>query len=488
MSSNDVIKALRGVRFRLTLVYSTLFGLFICVFAYVISSHSIKISRSVFDSALLNYAIDVANPLERSSLPFKGELRVPLREHQKEFPFTLQETSYVVRSAAGDFLTQGGKSTQLGTTIPYDPSLATAPDYSHTFLSHKTKTNEYRVVNIKITSGSGLPLILQVASPMDALLQEEQRAFLTNLIVIPLLIIFSSILSYIIAGNALGPIRSLIKTANSIAASNLSLRVPEVDTGDEIFELSKTFNTLLERLEKSFKAQENFVANASHQLNTPLAIIKGELDVLESKDRSLEDHERFRKSLREELERLIGLVQQMLLVSRVEAGQESFHFLPVRLDEVLLTTSSRLSTRAREKKITIRFNLPESLDEESMIINGERQLLSCLFENILENAIKYSPAETVVRINIDLYDEGPIVEISDEGPGIGSNDLQGLLSQRFQRGSKILPGTGIGLAIASQIADYHGARIEYERGPSKGSLFKVVFVRKLNTALKTAGI
>lgn len=478
MSFIALIKMFRGVRFRLTFVYSTLFGLFICSFAFVISRQSIESDRNDFDSALLNYAIDISAQLEREKFPFERELRLPHRELKKEFPFTLQETYYLVKSSSGEALIEGGSPQFRVRNVPYSEALESKPDYTHRFVTLKEDGQEFRAVNLKITALGGEILILQVAAPTAILREEENRYLLMGIIIIPLLIIFSSIASYIIAGNALAPIRDLIRTANTIAAKNLSLRVPEVDTGDEIYELSKTFNTLLGRLEKSFEAQENFVANASHQLNTPLAIIKGELDVLESKERSLEDHEKFRKSLREELERLISLVEQMLLISRVEAGQESFHFQPIRIDEVLLNTSSRLSGRAREKKIILRFNMSESLEEGAMLVNGERQLLYCLFENILDNAIKYSPPETVVSIAIGDAEQGLTVEITDEGPGINEEDFRSILSRRFQRGSKILPGTGIGLSISYQIAEYHDARIEYSRPTKVGSLFRVIFLRK----------
>jgi signal transduction histidine kinase len=137
----------------------------------------------------------------------------------------------------------------------------------------------------------------------------------------------------VVAGNALSPVQSLAEMVNKIAATNLSLRIKSPDTEDEISNLAHTFNMLLERLETAFKAQEHFVANASHQLNTPLSIIKGELEVLESKSRSPEEIEKFHRSLKEELERLINLVKNLLMIARVEAGQEDFVYLPQRVDE-----------------------------------------------------------------------------------------------------------------------------------------------------------
>lgn len=469
----------RGLRSRLTFVYSTLFGLVICIFSFVIIRQNIHSYRQEFDSSLLNYAIDISGQISLDADRFSFTLNLPSREFKKDFPFSLTDTSYTVRSIAGGTLARGGSQTPFF-DIPYNPDLAQKADYTHRFFDLKVGPQFYRVVNMKITNERGQVLILQVATPSASLRRQQKLNIVVSIIIIPLLILFASILSAYIAGKAMFPVKQLTSTAAQ-AATNLSLRVPEIDTGDEIWELSKNFNTLLGRLEKSFKAQEDFVANASHQLNTPLAIIKGELDVLESKERQLEDHERFRKSLREELERLIKLVDTMLLVSRVESGQGNFIFAPLRIDEILLNTSSRMSNRALEKKMTLRFNMSESLYTSLLELSGEKQLLYCLFENLLDNAIKYSPAGSIVSIDIDEDKEGLMVSIKDQGLGIEPSELSHILSTRFNRGeNQLIPGSGIGLSIVQQIAHYHGASIHYRSNSPCGSIFEVHFPRSLS--------
>jgi signal transduction histidine kinase len=461
----------RGLRARLTFVYSTLFGLVICLFSFVIIRQNIISSRQQFDSALLNYAIDLSSQIHYDAERFSFSLnRIELK---KEFPFTVDRTFYMVRSIDGKILARGG-SELFRHDIPYDPTLPLKDDYTHRYFDHEYNGIAFRVVNMKVSNEKGMAIILQVLTPARTI-RERQKTFIAiSIVVIPLLIFFASIISFYIAGKAMYPVELLTNTARE-AATNLSLRVPEINTGDEIWELSHNFNTLLERLEKAFKAQEDFVANASHQLYTPLAIIKGELDVLETKERSLEDHEKFRRSLREELERLIKLVDVMLLVSRVESGQGNFVFAPVRIDELLLNSSSRMSAKAQEKKITVRFNMSENIDSQYLTINGEKELLYCLFDNLLDNAIKYSPPETAVSIDIGEDNDAIIVEIKDEGPGIPEEELKTILSHRFHRGNNLIPGTGIGLSIVSQIAAYHHASIDYRINPPQGSIFRLRF-------------
>ncbi len=470
-------KRFKGIRFKLALVYSTLFGLFLCIFAFIVSRQYLLTARNDFSKALLNYSIDLSNEIQIDSSGIKPVLHIPERELKKQFPFALGQTYYFVRSIDGDILIRGDNEFPLG-EIPYKKDFALKEDYTHRFQTLIFGKNEFQAVNLKITSYQGKPLILQVATPSNLLRDQERRHILINVITIPLLILLSSLLSYFLAGKALEPIQAVTDAANNIAAKNLSLRVPVHDTGDEVSELSKTLNTLLDRLEKSFKAQENFVSNASHQLNTPLAIIKGELDVLESKARTLDDTSRFQKSLREELERLIELVKNMLLVSRVESGQENFIFVPTRVDEILLSTSSRLRTKARDKKILIRFNITEDLPSEAVTINGEKQLLTCLFENLLDNAIKYSPDESTICLDIKSGTNPLEVWIQDEGPGISPEEYENIVTHRFQRGAtNLVPGTGIGLSLAYQIAAYHHASISYQKLQPQGSLFIVGFTK-----------
>lgn len=467
-------KFFKGIRFQLTLVYSTLFGLCLIIFAYIITSQYFESGREDFDSGLINYAIDLSEYLTIHDKGLEIDLNLPSSESHKAFPFILNQTFYSVRTLDGKILTSSGRETPFK-EIPYEPTLPISPEFTHRYFNFEYKGESYRAINLKITTDQKRDMILQVASPLSTLEGREQNHLIVTGLLVPLLILSSSFFSFLIAGNALRPIKTLTDAANNIAAKNLSLRVPEVQTGDEVEELSKTLNTLLSRLEKSFIAQENFVANASHQLNTPLAIIKGELDVLESKSRSPDEVIRFQKSLREEIERLIELVKNMLLISRVESGQKNFVFNPLRLDDLLLTITSRLGFKAREKKIITRFNIDESLSQDDLEVMGEKQLLDSLFENILDNAIKYSPEESVVQLEIKKIEGKIEVWIKDEGPGIKNTELNDIFG-RYQRSASInIPGTGIGLAIAQKIAEYHSAKIEYHPLTPHGSHFIVRF-------------
>ncbi len=479
MSLTKWNRSLKGVRFRLTLVYSTLFGLFLVIFAYIMTQQYFENNRNDFDSSLINYAIDLSGYLSFDKSGVNISLKVPESEEQKNFPFILSQTFYSIRDIAGNILSKSHDAgNSVSPLIPYNPSLPLKQDYTHRLLSFKKDDNFYRAVNLKITTLTGQEMILQVGSNYNSVIDRENKYTLMTILMVPLFILASSIFSFLLAGNALTPIKTLTDSANNIAAQNLSLRVPLVDTGDEVQELALTLNNLLERLEKSFQAQENFVSNASHQLNTPLAIMKGELEVLQSKERSKEEINKFHQSLREELQRLIELVKNMLLISRVKSGIEKFAFRPIRLDELLLSTTSRLRFKAKERKITIRYNIDENLTTFDLEVLGERQLLDAVFENILDNAIKYSPQESLIELVLKRVNNQTEVWISDEGPGMSKKDFDLIIKTRFQRASENISGTGLGLSLANKIAGFHSARIEYEKPPHQGSLFKVIFPKR----------
>ncbi len=474
MSSVSWNNLQKGIRFRLTLVYSTLFGLLLIIFAYIITDQYFESGRQDFDSNLINYAIDVSNYLKIDASGVDVILDVPESEINKRFPFLIDQTYYSVRDISGRMMARS-LNKQVFPDIPYDPSLPLKQNYTHRLLTIEGEKDIFRAVNLKITNSSGKEMILQVAATYNATLDREHYHLLTTLLVIPFLVLGTSVFSFIIAGNAMQPIKMLTDTANNIAAKNLSLRVPVAGTGDEVEDLGKTLNSLLERLEVSFSAQENFVANASHQLNTPLSIIKGELDVLQSKERSQSEIYKFHQSLREELERLIELVKNMLLISRVKSGLESFIFSPIRLDDLLLSTSSRLLIKAKEKNITVRYNIDETLSSSDLEVMGERQLLDAVFENILDNAIKYSPQKSIIRLDIKKISEKTEVWIRDEGPGMNEQNFIDCIKTRFNRGSVEIPGTGIGLYIANKIAIAHNAAINYQNNEPKGGCFKIKF-------------
>jgi signal transduction histidine kinase len=261
----------------------------------------------------------------------------------------------------------------------------------------------------------------------------------------------------------------------------LKERIPVPAPDDEIRELAMTFNGLLDRLDKAFASQDRFVANASHQLRTPLTILKGELELMRKANPPLEEMKTGMESVGVEINRLIQLVQDLLLLARLEAGRDSITFKPVRLDEVVMRVVSRLQKLAHKKQVKISTHFAADIPgaELDVEVQGDEDLLDSMLENFVENAVKYSPAGSVVELSMKVFPTWIEVNVQDAGPGIPS-DLSQKIFERFTRvqPSQMVPGSGLGLSIASEIAHLHGIKIDLKSHKSEGgTVVRLTFTR-----------
>jgi len=453
------------------MVYSALFGVCLVLLSLFVTGESLDFARDEHDQFLRNFAIDLSQFAKPGPNNQSVSLDVPLSEEIKYFPFVIQNTVVTVRKLDGHVI----YTNRADITVPYDAKMAQKRDYAHEHMDfQQVDGTKMRGVNIKIPQRDS-PFIIQVASSVENLTKQQDRHLFFLLMIIPLSILVTAFTSTLVAGKALDPIRATIQRMEELLQTESYRSLPVPDTHDEIADLTRTYNNMLARVKKTLEAQDQFVAHASHQLNTPLAIMRGELEVLLSKPRGPEETQRFHQSLAQELERMGQLVRDMLLVSRVEAGKAHFRFASIRLDEVVTETVARLAPRAKAKSIALKLDLAD----EILAITGERQLLTCLCENLIENAIKYSPSNSDVQVKLGQSPDGVWFEVSDQGPGVPLEVRQRLQrSERFFRGEHTanISGSGLGLYLVSKIAEYHGSNIEIlERAPQTGALFRVTF-------------
>lgn len=478
----------RGIRRQLTFLYVLAFGAFLIVFSAIIFANYNRTILKEFDAALYNYTIEVANNIGFDPL---GNLHVSneiLNEHLKAFPFPLGESYVQLRTLDGRSLL---RSRSLGQgQLPFDEQMVEEvkenrvyfANYIGVYTSEKSKTqNSYRQINFMMKKDPiRLPLILQVSVPMTLVEKQKVGFFSLMGFSIPAFLFFATLAGLYLSKKAMEPVRQMAEKAKLIGVTDLSQRIPVPDTEDEIQNLAKTFNRLLDRLEKAFISQERFISNASHQLKTPLSIMRGELDVLRQKNRSPEEVQEFLESASSEIDHLSKLVQELLLLARVEAGKESIPFTDLQMDELVLDSVRRLQKFADKQKVQLRFNLEEE-DSGSEIasgrVRGDEHLLRCLIENLIENAIKYSPEGKIVEIRVRSHTQSVEVWVRDEGPGISDAQKEKVF-ERFNRGemaNKGIEGVGLGLAIANKIAELHGGKLSLDSEVGKGSLFRAQF-------------
>jgi signal transduction histidine kinase len=273
---------------------------------------------------------------------------------------------------------------------------------------------------------------------------------------------------------ALNPISDIVRNANRITASNLHMRLDEGNGKDEISELAITFNNMLERLERSFETEKNFVHNASHQLRTPLASIMVELEVALNKTRSTDEYEALLASVLTESEKLGHIITGLLELAQLNREENGMMTEVVRLDELLWDIRDKISREIPGSKLQISFsNLPSSTD--LLVIRGNGQLLGIALFNLIENACKFSGNKEVV-IQLLSSPQGSLVSIQDQGIGIPQEELANVNKSFYRaKNASSYSGSGIGLALAEKIIRLHNASFTIDSKLGAGTSIQILF-------------
>jgi signal transduction histidine kinase len=296
------------------------------------------------------------------------------------------------------------------------------------------------------------------------------RLILLLVFIIGLLIVY--VAGQIFAGRAVSPINKVISQVDRIEITNLNDRLDEGSSKDEIGRLSATFNKLLERLDVSFKMQKSFIANASHEMNTPLTVITGHVEVALMKTRTEEEYIKALKKVGAESKKLNLLSRKLLLLAQASTELTSASFVSLRIDDLLWQVRRDILTN--HKDFTVRIDIPNIDNEEQMLtIAGNEHLLKAAIGNIIENGCKYSNNHMVV-VDLAIKANSLVIKFTDEGFGIPESELF-LIFQPFYRSrtSGKIEGHGIGLSLAEKVIQLHKGTISASSEVGKGSVFTV---------------
>jgi heavy metal sensor kinase len=313
-------------------------------------------------------------------------------------------------------------------------------------------------------------IILQSLHPQKEMLEEAGSVFAW---LIPIAILLASGGGYFLARKSLAPVVAMSSQAGSIGAANLHERLAVQNERDELGHLARSFNGLLDRLAESFERQRRFMADASHELRTPVAILRGESEVaLSQQARSVEEYRESLGVLHHEAERLTRIVEDLFTLTRADAGQYPLQPRDFYLDDLIAECVHSARTLAQAKKISLTFEgAPESP------IHADESLLRRMLLNLLDNAIKYTPDCGRVTVNCHGHGKEYVLSISDTGRGI-PEELRPRIFERFFRADRARShsesdggGAGLGLAISRWIAEAHHGRLELIRSDSTGSTF-----------------
>jgi signal transduction histidine kinase len=277
------------------------------------------------------------------------------------------------------------------------------------------------------------------------------------------------------AGKVLQPVSQIVNEVEKIQPSDLSRRVATGNGRDEIARMAETFNNLLDRVEQAFQMQRMFVSNVSHELKNPLTAIRAQLDVALQREREPEAYRKALQSVLEDISDLAETEKKLLQLARLYNNPQNIQLSPTRLDELLWLAAEQLQKQYPDYRSSIEFGeMPES--EEGLLVSANEPLLRLALLNLMNNACKYSP-DNSVRIQAIFEPNGAhVIEVIDNGPGIPEAE-HALIFEPFYRSSRHLTvkGTGIGLSLVKTILNLHQIGLSVENPGSGGSVFRLRF-------------
>lgn len=333
----------------------------------------------------------------------------------------------------------------------------------------KLGASEVRQIQIPLINGGKHEGYLLLAKSFD-----DSRELLNNLrnvllILYPIILLSLYLTMRYLAGKSIEPIQSIIRKTNQITQNNLNERVPVAGPNDEIGQLTRSINELLQRLESSLNREKQFTSDASHELRTPLSVLRGTLEVLIRKPRTSEEYiEKIRTSL-SSIDRMSVTIDQLLALAREEKGKnlvkeelELITFLEEMVDQTALEQGRKITFQSQS-------GIP-------IYVKVNEKSLQMILSNLLQNAIKYSKPDSEVVVKTGLGNRIPFIEICDEGAGISAVHLDKIFDPFFREKDAIdqlIPGTALGLAIVKKLAQESGIKISVSSEKGKGSIFRL---------------
>ncbi|GEP51731.1 two-component sensor histidine kinase [Flavobacterium noncentrifugens] len=317
---------------------------------------------------------------------------------------------------------------------------------------------------------AGYIIIAMSLEDANLVLQNLRDVLLVSYPIILLLLFFTA---RFIAGRNIRPITNITETASAITKDNLKSRIDLPSNKDELYVLSHTINSLLDRIENAIDREKQFTSDASHELRTPLAVVKGTLEVLIRKPREKEQYEEKIKYCISEIDRLNNMVDQLLLLARFENQKIGLNNQPVELDAIILQSLERFSSGIESANISIDFKF-----DNHFSIYSDAYLIATIIENLISNAIKYSKSNGLIRIHLSEASNFINCKISDNGIGIQKADLANIYGQFFRSQATAHPaikGTGLGLSIVKRLCDLLQCDIQIESEIGKGTTVSIQF-------------
>jgi two-component system, OmpR family, heavy metal sensor histidine kinase CusS len=319
----------------------------------------------------------------------------------------------------------------------------------------------------------GFTFVSEMGTPMKEVWSTLQTFRNYLLLLAPLVLLTSAVGGYWLSRRALAPVDALTRTARNISGQNLSNRLEKLHTGDELQRLADTLNEMLERIEKAFLQVTQFTADASHELRTPISLMRTEAEIALRKARDADAYREALQHILKETEKTSILIEDLLALARADSGREFLKPQPVELGELLRDCMKEWKPVAVQAGLELNVH---SCEDGPVWVMADESALRRALTILLDNAVKYTPAPGHIDVFWEKCDGRAVVSVSDSGIGIPASE-QSKIFERFYRVDKArgraAGGTGLGLPIARWIVERHGGSITVETTTNKGSRFSV---------------
>jgi heavy metal sensor kinase len=351
------------------------------------------------------------------------------------------------------------------------PALPQIVDGDVWFATTNLDASQYRIALQRVTAG-GEVYEIHAAVPTEPFDQALDHFRLMEKEILPVLVLLASLSGYWLSGRSLAPVNRIIETAGLIGAQNLSSRLELPRAHDELRRLTETLNAMLARIEASFKGITQFTADASHDLRTPVAVIRATAEITLRKPRTPEEYRRALSTILETSVDTSELLENLLTLARADAGAAGMEMRPLDLSRHVQKARERAALLGLEKALDVTATTPP----EPVWVKADAIAVDRLLLILLDNAVKHSPSGGRCEIALSQSDSHAQITVRDSGAGIPEIELNNIFD-RFYRvdraRSKNTGGAGLGLAIARWIAEMHGGTIAAESSVGAGSAFHV---------------
>jgi heavy metal sensor kinase len=449
-----------SVRARLTLWYTAILALVLIIFSAVSYGLLARAIRAENDASLADTAHEFAaafDPADRSRgrdvlLDFRySDRQILVLSPKGEIVAGSNKIGPKVRGRIQSFIRAGGTGLD---TIPGGE-----------------EGDGIRIIATPINVvGTGYTVVVaRNLSEQADRLESAARALFFG---IPLALIVAAAGGYLLARKSFAPVTTMSLKARQIGAETLDERIEIGNERDELGFLAATLNGLLERLQVAFDSQRRFMADASHELRTPIAIIQGEADVALARNRDAADYRESIEVMQRAARKLTRIVQNLFLLARGDAGRYPISMSRFYLGEVVADCIRGMRSVAQARGVEL-----SCAASEDIVIVADEELINRLVLNLVENAVKFTPSGGKVHVGVSARDGNCTIRVADTGPGIAPAD-QTRIFERFFRGDRARPhdagGAGLGLPIARWIAEVHGGELRLDHSDAAGTVFVAV--------------